>query len=227
LSRLGAAIEAVRERVARACARSGRDPAEVRIVAVSKTFPVEDVRELVHSGHTLFGENRVQEALRKIPLAGPEVTWHLVGHLQRNKAKHAVGAFALLHGVDSDELAREIDRCAARASLRQRVLIQVNVGSEPTKAGVAPEALDELVECVATLEHVELQGLMAIPPQEDTPEASRPWFKKLRELRDGSRNRVGRALPELSMGMTDDFEVAIEEGATLVRIGRAIFGERG
>jgi len=223
---VAAALEQVRGRIALACRRAGRDPAEVRLVAVSKTVDVERIRRLVESGHTLLGENRVQEALEKIPLLGPGVRWHLVGHLQRNKARHAVGVFDLLHGVDSEKLAVEIDRRAAGAALRQAILLQVNLSGEGTKSGVAERDLPALLDAVAALPNLEPRGLMTIPPPVDDPEESRRWFRGLRELRDRSARRHGLALPELSMGMTDDFEVAVEEGATLVRIGRAIFGER-
>lgn len=177
-------------------------------------------------GQVLFGENRVQEALTKISEVGPGVVWHLVGHLQRNKARHAVGAFELIHGVDGIDLARELDRRAAALGIRQRVLVQLNLAGEETKAGIPETELDRLLEGVATLSALDLRGLMTIPPPTDEPEASRPWFARLREIRDRAQGAIGRPLPELSMGMTDDFEVAVEEGSSLVRIGRALFGER-
>ena len=222
-----AALRAVLERVAEACRRAEREPSSVRLIAVSKTIPAERVRELLGCGQSLFGENRVQEALDKIPRVGPGAVWHLVGHLQRNKARHAVGAFELIHSVDDERLARELDRRAAGAGIRQSVLLQVNLSHEPTKSGVAEADLPRLLDDVLPLEHLDLRGLMTIPPPVERPEESRPWFARLREVRDTAEARAACPLPELSMGMTDDFEVAVEEGATLVRIGRAIFGERG
>jgi pyridoxal phosphate enzyme (YggS family) len=198
----------------------------VRLVAVSKTVPVAAIREALEAGQTLFGENRVQEAVAKMGEAGPAAHWHLVGHLQRNKAKQAVGAFELIHGVDDRELAVELSRRAGTRAVAQPVLVQVNLAGEPTKAGAGEAALLPLVEEIARLPHLELRGLMIIPPPADDPEASRLWFRRLRQLRDRAASALGRELPELSMGMTEDFEVAIEEGATLVRVGRAVFGER-
>jgi pyridoxal phosphate enzyme (YggS family) len=219
-------FDAVRDRVRRACERSGRDPAAVRIVAVTKTVDAGRIRRLADHGHRLFGENKVQEAQQKMPLLGDDVRWHMIGHLQRNKARHAVGRFELIHAVDSDRLAAEIDRRAAAAGLRQAVLVQVNLSGEPSKHGVDAGALAALVDAIAALEHVELRGLMTMPPPVTRAEDSRGWFRRLRELREVEAARSGLALAELSMGMTDDFEVAVEEGATLVRVGRAIFGER-
>ncbi len=213
-------------RIAAACARAGREAGSVRLVAVSKAAPVAAVRQAMAAGQTLFGENRVQEALPKMLEAGPAATWHLVGHLQTNKAKHAVGAFELIHGVDDRELAVELDRRAAVRAVAQPVLVQANLADEQTKHGSGEDGLIPLLEAVAALAHLDLRGLMIIPPPVDDPEHSRHWFRRLRALRDRAALRLGRPLPELSMGMTDDFEVAIEEGATLVRVGRAVFGER-
>jgi pyridoxal phosphate enzyme (YggS family) len=226
VSDIAARLLAVRERIAAACHRAGRDPGSVELVAVSKTVPPSRIAEAMAAGQTLFGENKVQEALTKIAEAGPAATWHLVGHLQRNKVKHAVGVFALIHGVDRLELAVELDRRAGSLSIRQPVLVQTNLAGEATKSGAAEEAVLPLVEAVAALPNLELRGLMIIPPPADDPERSRPWFGRLRGLRDRAASAVGRPLPELSMGMTDDYEIAIEEGATLVRVGRAIFGDR-
>jgi len=216
---------AVRERIARACARAGRDPASVRLIAVSKTFGPEAVAEALAAGIREFGENRVQEALAKIPAVAelaaqrglPAPTWHLVGHLQTNKARAAAGAFAILHGIDSTRLLQALDRAAAAPV---RVLLEVNVAGEPTKFGFAPEDVAGAVALAQTLPHIEVAGLMTVAPRAEDPEAVRPVFRRLAEL----ARELG--LPELSMGMTEDFEVAIEEGATMVRIGRAIFGER-
>ena len=225
-SDLRTALHTVRRRIEDACARAERDPDSVRLVAVSKTFPAERVRALVDCGHTLLGENRVQEAVSKASEVGSGATWHLVGHLQRNKARHAVGLFELIHGVDDEKLARELDRRAETGGLCQQVLLQVNLSSEATKAGVIPAELPALVEIVSGLAHLELCGLMTIPPPPERREDSRRWFVALRKLRDETTGSGGVPLPELSMGMTNDFEVAVEEGATLVRVGRAIFGER-
>ena len=223
---LAARLRDVSERIAGACARAHRDPASVRLVAVSKTIPAAVVREAIAAGQRLFGENRVQEALPKIVEAGAGASWHLVGHLQKNKARHAVGVFDLIHGVDDLELAVELDRRAAARSTTQPVLVQANLADEQTKHGEGEAGLLPLIAAVAALSHLDLRGLMIIPPPVDAPERSRPWFGRLRSLRDLAAARLGRPLPELSMGMSDDFEVAIEEGATLVRVGRAIFGER-
>jgi len=220
-----AALARVHERILRACESSGRDPANVRLVAVSKTVDVPRIALAVEAGQALFGENRVQEALGKMPEL-PGAVWHLIGHLQRNKARHAVGAFELIHGVDGEKLALEIDRRASAAGIRQGILVQANLSEEPTKRGVGEAETLRLVESIAALNHVELRGLMILPPPPSSPEASRPWFRRLRELRDRAEDGMGRPLPELSMGMTGDFEVAVEEGATLVRVGSAIFGAR-
>ena len=222
-----ASLAEVRGRIEDACARSGRDPGAVALVAVSKTFPAERVRELLEAGQAVFGENRVQEALEKIPLVGTGARWHLVGHLQRNKARHAVGAFELIHSVDEEELASEIDRRAPARGIVQAVLVQANLSREATKSGLDALGVLALLDALAPLPHLDVRGLMTIPPFADDPEASRPWFAELRALRDLAERRLGRRLPDLSMGMSDDFEVAVEEGATLVRVGRALFGERG
>lgn len=226
MTTLARRLQEVRYRIAAACARSRRDPTSVTLVAVSKTVPAAGVSQAMESGHTVFGENRVQEALAKIDEVGPPARWHLVGRLQRNKARHAVGRFELIHSIDGADLARELDRRAAAAGHVQPVLVQVNLSHEPTKAGVSAQGLDALIETIAELDHLDLRGLMTIPPPVEDSEQSRPWFVRLREARDRTTARVGRSLPDLSMGMTDDFEVAVEEGATLVRVGRAIFGER-
>jgi pyridoxal phosphate enzyme (YggS family) len=219
-------LQEVRGRIADACAKVRRDPGSVRLVAVSKTVPAEVVAEAMSAGQSVFGENRVQEALQKMEATGPGAAWHLVGHLQKNKARLAAGVFELIHGVDDPELAGELDRRAASRQATQPVLVQANLAGESTKSGAGEEGLMPLLEVVAALRHLDLRGLMIIPPPVVDPELSRPWFRRLRELRDRAASRLARPLPELSMGMTDDFEVAIEEGATLVRIGRAIFGER-
>ena len=217
---IAAGAARVRERIERACERAGRDPASVTLVAVSKGHPAEAIRAASEAGLRHFGENRIQEALPKIDeavAAGVEATWHLVGHLQSNKAKAASGAFDVIHSVDSARLLARLD---AAAPAPRHVLLQVNVAAEPQKQGIAPEDLGALVEAAREARNLRLRGLMTIAPIASDPEDVRPVFRALREL-------AGRyELPELSMGMTDDFEVAIEEGATLVRVGRAIFGER-
>jgi pyridoxal phosphate enzyme (YggS family) len=227
VSEVARRLAAVRERIARACDKAQRDPAGVTLVAISKTVPAEVIREAIDAGQTLFGENRVQEALPKIEALAAAARWHLVGHLQKNKARHAAGAFELIHGVDDLALAVELDRRAAAAGLAQPVLVQANLAGEITKHGEGEAGLLPLVAGVAALPHLVLRGLMIIPPIVADPEASRPWFARLRALRDAAGARLGRTLPDLSMGMTDDFPVAVEEGATLVRVGRAIFGDRG
>jgi len=223
---LAEALREVRERMAEACRRARRAPDAVTLVAVSKTFPAERVRALYDCGQRLFGENRVQEALAKIGEAGAGPRWHLVGHLQRNKAKQAVGAFELIHSVDSEPLAAELAQRAAAANVVQPILVEVNVAGEGTKSGVAPSQAGALLDAVADLPGLKLRGLMCVPPVVALAEEARPWFARLRELRDAQEKLLGVSLPELSMGMSDDFEVAIEEGATIVRIGRALFGSR-
>jgi pyridoxal phosphate enzyme (YggS family) len=220
------ALSRVRDRIQAACERASRDPATVTLVAVSKTLPAERVREALDAGQQVFGENRVQEALAKMPEVGTGARWHLVGHLQRNKARHAVGAFDLIHSVDGVALARELDKRAAAAGIVQPVLLQLNLAEEATKHGAGEQELDALIEALAPLSHLDVRGLMTIPPPVDDPEQNRPWFARLRQLAERAAPSLGKTGLELSMGMTDDFEVAIEEGATLVRVGRAIFGER-
>jgi len=212
-------IAALEERVAAACARAGRARAGVRIVAVTKTFPATDVEHSIASRMSDVGENKVQEARDKRPLVSGSARWHLIGHLQSNKIKDAVRLFDVIQTVDSLDLAQKISRQAGNAGKRQEVLLQVNIGREEQKSGANPSLVPELVRGVGSLPALHLSGLMAIPPAGDAEE-TRPYFRELRGLRDS----VG--LAELSMGMTDDFEAAIEEGATIIRVGRAIFGAR-
>jgi pyridoxal phosphate enzyme (YggS family) len=222
-------IEAVRERIRAAAEAAGRDPAAVRLVGVSKTVPAERVRGAVEAGLTLLGENYIQEARDKIAaLADLPVTWHFIGHLQRNKAKYAVRLFELIHSVDSLKLARELDKEAAKRGKVQDILIQVNTGKEASKSGVYAEEALALAREAGRLDHLAVRGLMTLPPYFNAPEKVRPFFRALRELRDRIKAETlpGVAMEELSMGMTGDFEAAIQEGATLVRIGTAIFGER-
>ncbi len=213
-------IAAVRARIDAACDRAGRLRADVTLIAVSKTHPESIIAAAYAAGLRDFGENRVQEALPKIEsLRGAGVTprWHLIGHLQANKIRAAIEGFDILHSIDSERLARAISERAVRPV---SVLIEVNVGGEASKFGVAPEDAPKLAEGIGGLPNIDLRGLMTVAPQTDDPEGVRPVFRKLREMRDA----IG--LPELSMGMTDDFEVAVEEGSTLVRVGRALFGAR-
>jgi PLP dependent protein len=218
----------IREEVAEAALRAGRDPSAVRLMAVTKTVDDDRIREAVAAGIRLIGENYVQEAQRKIPLLGEGLEWHMIGHLQTNKSKYAVHLFHMIQSVDRFDLARELDKRCGASGLVMPVLIEVNTGDEETKSGVPTEETLSLVESVATLPHLSVRGLMTMPPWFPEPEAARPFFRALRELRDRivDRNIPGVAMTELSMGMSDDFVVAVEEGATIVRIGRAIFGKR-
>ena len=221
-------LERVCERVARAAARFARRAEEITIVAVSKTFPAEAIRAAHEAGLRHFGENRVQEFEAKhAKLARLDATWHFIGHLQSNKARRAVNLFDRIDSVDSVELARKLDHAAAEEKKRLPVLMEVHLGSETTKSGVSERDLDALADGISALPHLELRGLMAIPPYSDDPEQARPHFRKLRELRDTLSVRRGRPLPVLSMGMSHDFEVAIEEGATEIRLGTILFGSRG
>lgn len=221
---LSARVEVVRERIALACQRAGRRSTAVTLIAVSKTWPAESVLAALRCGLADFGENRVREALEKadtleILRAGkpPEAAWHLIGHLQTNKVKSITGRFAILHGIDSERLVETLGRFAGRP---QRVMLEVNVSGESSKFGVAPEGLGRLLEVVSRTPNVVAEGLMTVAPRGDSPECTRPVFRSLRELAER------HSLPHLSMGMSDDFEVAVEEGATHIRVGRAIFGER-
>jgi PLP dependent protein len=215
----------VRARIAEAALRSGRPAESVQLVAVTKTVGLERIREAVTCGLCVFGENRVQEARAKVPEV-PGVSWHLIGSLQRNKVKEALRLFDLIHSVDSLGLAEEISRRSRERGTRPaEVLLQVNISEEPQKHGVDPEEVERLVSAVLQLPGVRLRGLMGMAPLVQAPEAARPCFRRLRELRDRVRQAFPAAgLCELSMGMTDDFEVGIEEGATMVRVGRALFG---
>lgn len=212
--------------MALAAARVGRDIEDIKLVAVTKTVPVEAIREAIEAGATIFGENYVQEARRKIEAIGADgVKWHLIGHLQTNKAKYAVRLFDLIHSVDSSEVARELNKRGEMAGRRVNCLIEVNLSGEGTKFGVSREQALPLAHELSGLAHLHLQGLMTMPPYAEEAEASRPYFASLRELKE-EIERDGIPLPELSMGMSQDFAVAIEEGATIIRVGRAIFGER-
>lgn len=219
-------VQVVFERMAAACRRAGRDAASVRLVAVSKTHPPETVREAYQAGLRVFGESRVQEAAAKIPMCPGDISWHMVGHLQRNKVKHAVSLFDVIHSVDSLRLLETLDRLAQEAGRRPSVLLEVNVSGERSKFGLPPDQVADVLKAATKLTHVNIVGLMTIPPFFEDPEKTRPFFRQLRSRRDELRAETGFALEELSMGMTHDFEIAIEEGATWVRVGTAIFGER-
>jgi PLP dependent protein len=221
-------LKTVMDRIASAARRAGRDPSSVRLVVVTKTVDVESIRQAVAAGASVLGENRVQEAREKIEKLGSLARWHLIGHLQTNKAKYAVKLFDLIHSVDNLELARELDKQAAKIGKIQDVLIEVSIAGEAAKAGVAMQEVTTLVREAVKLKNISIKGLMTMPPYSEDPENSRPFFRKLRELAGTitKENIPGVSINKLSMGMSGDFEVAVEEGATMVRVGTAIFGER-
>jgi pyridoxal phosphate enzyme (YggS family) len=217
----------VRARMAEAARKAGRKPDEIELVAVSKTHPPEAIQEAIAAGQVLFGENRVQEARVKMPLVSSRARWHFIGHLQKNKVRQALPVFEMLHSIDSLALARDVQRIAEEDGQRPRVLLEVNVAGEGSKFGFKPAALEQELEVlIAEMPRLDVGGLMAIPPFAPKAEESRKYFAILRELRDRLQEKLRVGLPELSMGMSGDYEVAIEEGATLVRVGTAIFGER-
>ena len=219
-------LAAVQDQIAEAAKRAGRDAGEVTLVAVSKTHPPESVGAVLAAGQCVFGESRVQEARAKIPLVSGRARWHFVGHLQRNKIRHALPHFELFHGVDSLEIARDMERIATEDGALPRVLLEVNVAGEGTKFGFPPEKIRAQLDELLTLKRLTIEGLMCIPPPQPRAEMSRRFFVALRELRDQLEGGFRISLPQLSMGMSGDFAVAVEEGATLVRVGTAIFGER-
>lgn len=212
--------------MALAAMRSGRTAQDVRLVAVSKYHPAESVAALYQAGQRVFGENYVQEALTKREALPVDIEWHFIGHLQTNKVRQVVGCFDLLHGVDSLKLAQSLQNKAAALGMRQKILVQVNLAREPQKSGIAPDQLPKLAEYLLSASDLDWQGLMLMPPIFDDPEGARPYFAALRQLRESLTRQYGILLPELSMGMTGDFVAAIEEGATMVRVGTRIFGER-
>ncbi len=218
----------VRERIEAAASRAGRDPKTVRLVAVTKTVEPERIREALDAGAKTFGENYIQEAQKKILVLGTQASWHFIGHLQKNKAKYAVRLFESIHSVDGFALAEELNRVALKEGKIQNILLQVDLGGEETKFGAPEETVIKICENISGLEAVRVKGLMTLPPFSDEPEDSRPYFKKLRLLQDRlAELKIPRiSMEELPMGMSGDFEVAIEEGATLVRVGTAIFGPR-
>jgi pyridoxal phosphate enzyme (YggS family) len=219
-------FHSIRQCIAAACARAGREPASVTLLAVSKTHPPETIRAAVEAGQVLFGENKIQEAKAKIPSCPGRARWHFIGHLQSNKVRDAVELFEMIQGVDSLGIAREISKRAVQAAKTVPILLEVNVAGEGSKFGYRPEQLQAELNELNALPRLEIHGLMAIPPFTPVPEKARPYFQRLRELKAGCEQTLGVPLPHLSMGMSGDFEVAIEEGSTLVRIGTALFGER-
>ena len=219
-------LEGVRATIAGAAARSGRDAAKIELVAVSKTHPPDAVHEALDAGQLLFGESRVQEARVKIPELPSALRWHFVGHLQKNKIRHALPLFELFHSIDSLALAEDVSRIAEEAGLHPRVLVELNVSGEGSKFGFSPEKLRANMEPLLALPRITVEGLMTIPPLAPEAEMSRKFFAQLRDLRDQLEKEFALRLPELSMGMTNDFPIAIEEGATMIRVGTAIFGER-
>jgi PLP dependent protein len=224
---IAANVARIRERIARAAERAGCRADDITLVAVSKTFSAEAVRAAHDAGLRHFGENRVQEMEAKRPkLAALDATWHFIGHLQSNKARLAAELFDRIDALDSVPLAQRLDTVAREQGKRVPVLIEIHLGGESTKSGVEPTALPALAEATAALPNLELRGLMAVPPYSDEPERVRPHFRQLRDLRDALSQRLSRQFPTLSMGMSHDFETAIEEGATEIRIGTAIFGPR-
>jgi pyridoxal phosphate enzyme (YggS family) len=219
-------LKRVSEQIAGAAAKTGRAVNEIELVAITKTHPAERIREAVEAGHALFGESRVQEARAKIPELPSNLRWHFVGHLQKNKVRHALPLFEMFHGIDSLELACEINRIADEEGAHARVLLEVNVAGEGSKFGFKKESLRAEIEALVDLPRLSIEGLMCVPPLADEAEASRKFFVQLRELRNSLEKEFDLRLPHLSMGMTQDFWIAVEEGATLVRVGTAIFGQR-
>ena len=223
---LAANLDTVRKRIESACARARRDPAEVTLLPVSKSHPPAALRALADLGLNLFGENKVQEAKAKIPLCPGNLRWHMIGHLQTNKCRDAVHLFEMIQSVDSLALAEEINRRAEQAAKTMPILLEVNIAGEARKFGYRPETLLHELARINALKRAEVQGLMTIAPWTPDPEKVRPVFRQLRQLKAGCEQVLGAPLPHLSMGMSGDFEVAIEEGSTVVRLGTALFGPR-
>jgi len=228
MSQISSNLEKVREKIAKAASKAGRNPQDIQLVAVSKTVDIKRVKQAIEAGATILGENYIQESRKKIEELGRSVRWDFIGHLQSNKVKHAVDLFEMIHSVDRLSLAQEINKVAEKRKEKVRILVQVNISGEEAKSGIDPEGVISLVRDIAPLRNLSLEGLMTMPPYFGDPEEARPYFISLRELRDRilGENIEGISLKELSMGMSGDFEVAIEEGSTLVRVGTAIFGER-
>jgi len=224
-------LAAIQERINSAAAKAGRNPQDIKLVTVTKTIDLQKIIEAVKAGVRILGESRVQEAQKKVEsyelrVLSDKIEWHLIGSLQKNKAKYAVQLFDLIHTIDSIELAEEVDKQARKKEKTQRILVQIKLSEEEAKHGVPEKDLMDLLDKISNMNNLKLEGLMTIPPLFEDPELVRPYFRRLREIRD-KLSAKGYNLPELSMGMSNDFEVAIEEGATMVRIGTAVFGERG
>ena len=219
-------LAGVQQRIRAACERSGRDPSSVQLLVVAKTHPPEAVKAVADLGLTLFGENKVQEAKVKIPQCPGRLRWHFIGHLQTNKVRDAVELFAMIQSVDSLPLAQEINKRADAAARTMPVLLEVNVAAEASKFGYQPGRLLVELKEVNALPRLEIHGLMTVPPWSAEPEKARPHFRRLRELKAQCEQILGAPLPQLSMGMTGDFEIAVEEGATMIRVGTALFGSR-
>ncbi len=221
-------LQNVQQRITAAAARCGRNPDEIRLVTVSKTIPADKIQQAIDAGATILGENYIQETRKKIEIIRRNISWHFIGHLQSNKAKYAVDLFNLIHSVDSTHVAEQLNKEAGKKNKVMPILIQVNISGEDTKHGINPQVTIKLIEVIAPLGNLRIKGLMTMPPWSPDPEESRPYFIALRKLKDEltSQRPENVELQELSMGMSADFEVAIEEGATLVRVGTAIFGPR-
>jgi PLP dependent protein len=219
-------LQLVRQQISNACARAGRLPETVNLIAVSKTFPTDSIREAVIGGHSSFGESRVQEAVPKIEALPSSLHWHFIGNVQRNKVRKILQNFEVIHAIDSLRLAAYTDEVAKDLGIFPRIFLQVNIGDEESKGGFEGGSLRREMESLLELKRLDIIGLMCIPPAGDHPEAGRRWFVKLREMRDSLELEFGVKLRDLSMGMSGDFEVAIEEGATHVRVGSSIFGIR-
>ncbi len=220
-------VERILERIEKACSRVGRDPKEVKLLAATKTRTPEEIREAYHAGIRLFGENRVQEAKEKIPkLQDISAEWHMIGHLQTNKAKHAIKLFDVIETIDRESIIIELEKRLKKENRKLPVLIEVKVSPEESKHGVEPQKVEQLTEKVLQSENLKLIGLMTVPPYDENLEIVRKYFQKLRKIKEQLEEKFSISLPELSMGMSYDFEIAIEEGATIVRIGSAIFGPR-
>jgi len=223
MSAIGKNLETIRARLRAAATRAGRDPERIRLVAVSKKRSPEAVRDAWEAGQKVFGESRVQEALEKIPLLPAATGWEFIGHLQTNKIRKALPHFSLFHGVDSPDIAAQMDRIAGELGLFPRVLLEINVAGEASKFGFSPEAVRAHLDALLSLPRLQIAGVMTMAPHSQDPEAARPFFAALRTLRDELEGRAGIPLPEISMGMSGDFEAAAMEGATIVRIGSAVF----
>ena len=226
MDQIAANLGIIRGQIAAAAEKSGRHPSDIRLVAVCKTHPAGAVAAAVAAGQRVFGESRVQEAREKIPACPPGLDWHFIGHLQKNKVRQALPLFSFFHSIDSPALAQAIDRIAGETGKPVEGLLEVNISGEETKHGFTPDELRKEFAALAKLPHLRIRGLMTMAPYSDNPEDARPVFRALRELRDELQSSHNHPLPELSMGMSGDFEPAIEEGATLVRVGSSIFGAR-